>query len=89
MVVRVDVDAETGNLIEDPEIVTQGFIYLPESAELVQEAMNIIRNVAEHTPASEDGNTDQLTQNLRKQLERYFHDEMQRRPVLVITARAW
>lgn len=88
VVIRVDIDAETGNLIDDPEVITQGFIYLPESTEFVEETMEIIRNVAEHTPASKDGNTEQLTLNLRKQLERFFHDETQRRPVLVIMAKA-
>ena len=73
--VLVLIDKETGELIEPPEIISRGFVYLREADELLEMAQEVIADVvATHKKGS-------LTNAIQDALSKMFYNETQRRPM--------
>ena len=73
--VLVMIDADTGELVEPPEIISRGFVYLREADELLDMAESVIENVvATHTKGN-------LTNAIQDALSKMFYNETQRRPM--------
>lgn len=73
--VQVLIDRDTGELVERPEFISRGFVYLREAADLVASAEHVIEEiVATHA----DGD---LTHAVQDALSRLFYNETKRRPM--------
>jgi len=81
--VIVTVDATTGELITDPEIVTRGWVYAPEAEDLIEDAKEAVR--ASLRELAGDGATDfeTLRRHARRSLGRFIHDRTRRRPAVI------
>jgi ribonuclease J len=73
--VLVLVHAETGELVERPEFISRGFVYLREASELIEMAQDVIADVVR---AHTSGN---LTTAIQDALAKLFYNETQRRPM--------
>ena len=73
--VLVLVNAETGELVEPPEFISRGFVYLREASELIEMAQDVIAEVVRTHPS---GN---LTSSIQDALAKLFYNETQRRPM--------
>lgn len=83
VVARVSVDPESGELVDEPTLISQGFVYVPESSELMQRALTSIETtVAAHINEVDDAES--LEQLVKRSLEELFHDETRRRPVVIV-----
>ena len=83
VVVIVTVDATTGELITGPEIVTRGWVYEAEAADLIEEAKTAVRvSLAE---AAAEGATDfeTLRRHARRSLGRFINNRTRRRPAII------
>ena len=70
------IDANTNDLIEPPEIITRGFVYVRDAADLIELAQNCIADaVARHTKGD-------LTSTVESALAKMFYNETQRRPMV-------
>jgi ribonuclease J len=78
-VVFVDIltDANTGDLIENPYIITKGFVYQSESRDLLEET----REYIESEVARANGN---LREDLESGLRNFFYRETKRRPMIFV-----
>jgi ribonuclease J len=73
--VLVLVHAETGELVEPPEFVSRGFVYLRDASGLIEMAQDVIADVVRtHTSGS-------LTTAIQDALARLFYNETKRRPM--------
>ena len=79
------VEAQTGKVLAGPDIVTRGFVYEPESADLIDEAR--ARVLASLDRAAREGVSDPviLKQAMREAASTLFRERTQRRPVIVPT----
>ena len=83
VVVIVTVDVRTGELITGPEIVTRGWVYEAEAADLIEEAKDAVRvSLAE---AAAEGATDfeTLRRHARRALGRFINTRTRRRPAII------
>ena len=79
----VTVDAQTGEIVTGPEIVTRGWVYAPEAEELLEEAKQAVRaSLAEAATRGRDRLRDRAPP--RPQVARAFIDERTRRRPTVI-----
>ncbi|HUF37855.1 MAG TPA: ribonuclease J [Anaerolineales bacterium] len=78
VMVNLQIDPITGQLAHEPEIVTKGFVYEPESDELIVET---IRRIAK-TVESANGN---LQKDVEKQVKNFLYNETRRRPMVFVT----
>jgi ribonuclease J len=73
--VLVLISAETGELVEPPEVISRGFVYLRDASELIEMAQSVIADVI---AANKKGN---LTAAIQDALSKMFYNETQRRPM--------
>jgi ribonuclease J len=82
VIAKVTVDMETGDLLEEPEIISQGFVYVPESADLLSEAEAAMVHMVK-SEAYDSADEDELARRIKRRLERLFYDRTRRRPVII------
>jgi len=82
VLVIVTLDSETGELLAEPEIISRGFVYLPEAEELFAEARHRIRQVLQES----DGQTSmrKRTEKVENALKIIFQQETKRRPMIFV-----
>jgi len=83
VVVIVTVDAATGELVTGPEIVTRGWVYEAEAADLIEEAKAAVR--ASLAAAAAEGATDfeTLRRHTRRTVGRFINNRTRRRPAII------
>lgn len=73
---------KSGQVVDDPEIISQGFVYVPESGELLRTAESAILETI-HQHGCDCRNTEEIEQRIKRRLENLFYDETRRRPVVI------
>ncbi|NLF75597.1 MAG: ribonuclease J [Chloroflexi bacterium] len=69
------VDKDTRELVETPEIISRGFVYLREATNLIERAQDLIEEVVI------DHNQGNLTTAIQDALAKMFYNETKRRPM--------
>ena len=73
--VLVLIDSETRELVEPPEVISRGFVFLRDASELIEMAQELIAEVVrEHKRGS-------LTVAIQDALSKMFYSETKRRPM--------
>lgn len=83
LVVIATIDKKTGKLINNPDLISRGFIYMKENKKLVEDtrkkAIDILKNVDPRTEAQATYIKDQL----RNQLGKFLFQKTERRPMIL------
>jgi ribonuclease J len=79
VVVVVAIDAKTGTLAREPEVLTRGFVFIRESGDLIADLRD---RVVELVDAAH-GAPDVVNEEIREQLGRYIHERTRRRPMVL------
>jgi len=74
--VMVLIDKDSGEVMEDPEFISRGFVYLRDAGSLMDSAQQVVRDVVE-TRANGD-----LTTAIQDALAKLFYNETKRRPMV-------
>jgi ribonuclease J len=69
---------EDGNLVDDPEIITRGFVYVNDTTELI----NAAKEVVAATIRNHRGGRDDLKKSIEDALSKYLYAETGRRPMI-------
>jgi ribonuclease J len=86
IVVIAVVDIAKGQLRQDPDIISRGFVYMRESKELLQEIKSRARQIVERGirgVGAKDINEAYIRNNLRDQLGEFLFQKTQRRPMIL------
>jgi ribonuclease J len=83
--VLVTIESQTGKVLAGPDIVTRGFVYEPESGDLIEEAKARVLAALERTAADGVIDTMILKQHMRSAAAALFKERTQRRPVIIPT----
>ena len=78
MLVSVNVNRSSGEIIGEPEIISRGFVYLRESDELLTQVRDTIRDVLKRERHSNGRRRDKLQDSLSRML----YNETKRRPMV-------
>jgi len=71
-----------GRILATPEIISQGFVYMPESTELMRLAQEkIVETIKRHAAQCE--HPEELTYHIKRRLGSFFYNETRRRPVII------
>ena len=80
VVVIVTVDRKTGEIIAGPEIITRGWVYEEEAADLLDDAREAVRR---GILAAEDTDFETIKRHARKALGEFVSKRTKRRPMIV------
>jgi ribonuclease J len=79
IMVVVNVDGNTGQILGDPEIISRGFIYLRDADDLIDNVKRTINEVMLTTRQARNGNR---RERLQESLSRMLYNETKRRPMV-------
>ena len=83
--VLATVEAQTGKVLAGPDIVTRGFVYEPESTDLIEEARAQVLAALDRAAAEGVSDPTILKQRMREVASQLFRERTQRRPVIIPT----
>jgi ribonuclease J len=78
VVVVLAIDADTGQVVEGPDIITRGFIYLRESGDLIDQAASCVLRALEHGGARADAGA-----KIKETLAEFLYEQTKRRPMIL------
>jgi ribonuclease J len=84
VIVVVTADAQTGEILAGPDIITRGFVHDDTSEEILAEARHRTLTSLKEVAAEEGGGDPAiLKQHVRRTLGKYFFEVVQRKPIIV------
>ncbi len=83
VVVVVTVDKRSGKLVQSPDIISRGFVYLKENKELISKMRKKIKIIVE--PKNQPGKIDAnfIKNNLRNKLGQFIYSKTEKRPMVL------
>lgn len=83
-VIITTVDRHSGKLINPPEILSRGFVYMKNNDELIREVKHEIRKIVEGNGHKEgEPNWSDIRQKVRDDIGEYLFQKTQRRPMIL------
>ncbi len=82
LVLVVGISQETGEIISGPEVISRGFVYMDESAELVDQIKQVIIDKIKNLPA-EDNDFMVVQQDIRSAVGKFLEKKTKRRPMIL------
>jgi len=70
---------QTGRPVGAPRIITRGFVFAPDSEELLSRARDVVRTSASVVPGTAP---DEVERQVQKALSNFFYNETRRKPVV-------
>jgi ribonuclease J len=83
VLVILQIDLRTGDLLGDPEIVSRGFVHMDQSETLLKATREKIIEVLSSTSPEEKRDDEILSEILRKELRRLFRKRTGKRPLVL------
>lgn len=77
------IDKKTGLLHSNPEIISQGFVYMKESKELINQTKKLIKEIINHSTSNNAFNEEYIRNNLRNKIGLFLFKKIQRRPMIL------
>ncbi len=74
---------KTGALVAPAEIISRGFVYLKNSEELVQEARDLVTDLASRFETAHRSEWSSIKNNIRSSLKNYLYNKTKRTPMIV------
>lgn len=83
LLVVVPIDRKTGQLLGNPDIVTRGFVYAAESAQLLEDTKERVRAALTHDGYDTAVDWNYLNKKIRDTVSQYLYDQTKRRPMVL------
>ncbi len=79
----VSISQETGELLSGPEIISRGFVYMKESAGLLDGARDIITGVVEDCARKQVSDWTTIKGRIKKAVRNYLYENTKRSPMIL------
>ncbi len=83
VIVVVSVSESSGKIVNDPYMITRGFVYDTEAQRLVEEGKKIVMETLSNMDFTEDYDFSEIRAAIRKPLRNYFYKETGRNPMIL------
>jgi ribonuclease J len=83
VVVVIGLHAPTGSVVAGPEIISRGFVHLPDQEVLFDAAKRLVNEVLVGCPEEERGDAAVLKEHVRAALRKYIQKTFDRRPMVL------
>jgi ribonuclease J len=78
VVVVIAVDADSGQIVEGPHVITRGFVYIRESEELILEVAQCVRDAVQY-----GGPRSNISTKVKDSLAEFLYQQTKRRPMIL------
>ena len=85
VIISCTLDRETKKILAGPEILTRGFVYVKESAELIKETEELCLDVIQSNITEDSKKVDytKIKNDVREKLGKYFYKETECKPMII------
>ena len=84
VIVNANIDKQSRNIINKPNIVTKGFVYVKENIDIIKEAENIVSQVINENVKENYIDYNKIKMDIREKLGKYFYKETESKPMIII-----
>ena len=74
-------DRQNGKVVDQPRIITRGFVFLPDAEDLLARASDVVRSASS---AGKNGSTNRIEGKAEQALSTFFYRETKRKPVVTV-----
>ena len=83
LVIIATINAKTGDLIHNPDIISRGFVYLKENKKLIEMTRQKIKKILkEHNPATAPDDK-LIKEKLRNEIGKFLYQKTEKRPMIL------
>lgn len=79
----VTVNRKTGEILQSPDIISRGFIYMKESRELVEQARKKVKDIVNNGTKEQPINWNNVRNDLRDKMGDFLYQKTERRPMIL------
>ncbi len=83
IVIIATIDAKTGNIIGNPDIISRGFIYMKESRELIEKTRMRVKNIVKDKNPMTPADDDFIKNKIRNDVGQFLFTQTKRRPMVL------
>lgn len=84
VIVNANVDKQSRKIINKPNILTRGFVYVKENIDIIKEAENIVNQVINENIGENYIDYNKIKIDIREKLGKYFYKETESKPMIII-----
>jgi len=84
VIVNANIDKEKRTIINKPNVLTKGFIYVKENIDMIKESENIVSNVISENVKENYIDYNKIKLDIRDRLGKYFYKETECKPMIII-----
>lgn len=84
VIVNANIDKEKRTIINKPNIITKGFIYVKDNIDIIKESENIVATVIQENVKENFIDFNKLKISIRDRLGKYFYKETECKPMIII-----
>ncbi len=83
LVIIATVDAKTGNLIHNPDIISRGFVYMKENKRLIEMTRQKIKKILRDENPVTAPDDQLLKEKLRNEIGKFLYQKTEKRPMII------
>lgn len=83
LVVIATVEAKTGRLIQNPDIISRGFVFLKDNKELIESIRQKVKKMIVESNPSSWADTNQIRNDIREKIGQFVLTKTQKRPMIL------
>ena len=84
VIVNANIDKKSRNIINKANIATKGFIYVKDNIDIIKEAEAIVTKVINENVKENYIDYNKLKLNIRDRLGKYFYNETESKPMIIV-----
>ncbi len=83
IVVIATIDTKTGKLVQNPDLISRGFIFLKENRQLIEDLRKNVRKMVTESDPSTWTDTNEIKNTIREKVGQFLFQKTQKRPMVL------
>ncbi len=83
LVVITTINAKSGALIQNPDIISRGFVFLKDNRDLIEEIRNRVKKMVTESDPKSWADTNQIKNDIRDKIGQYVAGKTEKRPMIL------
>jgi ribonuclease J len=83
MVIITTVDSHTGKLIQNPDIISRGFVFMKDNRKLIEDVRQKVKSLVIQSDPKSWADTDQIRTDIRDKVGQFVFTKTEKRPMIL------
>jgi ribonuclease J len=83
IVVIATVDSKSGKLVQNPDIISRGFVFLKDNKELIEDIRHKVKNMVLQSNPASWADTNQIKNDIRDKIGQFIYSKTEKRPMVL------